>query len=196
MATSFYVDGQNLFYGCLRGTTYQWLDLAAFCGRSLPGRTIGRIHYFTARLSVPPTRQDIADAQNTWLEALEADARIDLHFGRYRPGQTQEKGSDVNLACQLLMDAYEKACDEFAVISNDEDLATPVRLVRDKFEMPITVLHPCLLQNRDGSRRRRCVVLREAASESRFVLEWCVVRSQLPAVITVRDRTITKPADW
>lgn len=31
-----YVDGFNLYYGALRGTSYRWLDLAALCRRLLP----------------------------------------------------------------------------------------------------------------------------------------------------------------
>jgi 6-hydroxy-3-succinoylpyridine 3-monooxygenase len=27
MATTVYVDAFNLYYGCLRGTPYRWLDL-------------------------------------------------------------------------------------------------------------------------------------------------------------------------
>lgn len=29
MATNVYVDAFNLYYGCLKGTPYRWLDLGA-----------------------------------------------------------------------------------------------------------------------------------------------------------------------
>jgi hypothetical protein len=36
MRTNVYVGGFNLYYGCLKGTPYQWLDVAALCARLLP----------------------------------------------------------------------------------------------------------------------------------------------------------------
>ncbi len=34
MLTNVYVDGFNLYYGCLKGTPYRWLDLGALCQAS------------------------------------------------------------------------------------------------------------------------------------------------------------------
>jgi hypothetical protein len=42
MRTNVYVDAFNLYYGCLRGTPYRWLDLAALCRRLLPNDEINR----------------------------------------------------------------------------------------------------------------------------------------------------------
>jgi hypothetical protein len=36
MATNVYVDAFNLYYGCLKGTPYRWLDLGTLCTRLLP----------------------------------------------------------------------------------------------------------------------------------------------------------------
>ena len=49
-----YVDGFNLYYGCLKGTEYRWLDLGAFCQKLIPSNPINRIRYFTARISARP----------------------------------------------------------------------------------------------------------------------------------------------
>lgn len=53
-----------------------------------------------------------------------------------RPGPTvvkvikvEEKGSDVNLASHLLLDAFQGNFDVAAVLSNDSDLVEPVRIV-------------------------------------------------------------------
>lgn len=47
----------------------------------------------------------------------------------------EEKGSDVNLASHLLIDALSGAMDAAVVISNDSDLALPVREVRQKMSV-------------------------------------------------------------
>lgn len=41
--TYIYIDGFNLYYGCLEHQPYRWLDLEAFCWRLLPKNDIQRI---------------------------------------------------------------------------------------------------------------------------------------------------------
>jgi hypothetical protein len=52
--TNVYVDGFNLYYGCLKGSPYRWLDLEALCAHLLPKHTIHRVRYFTARVAARP----------------------------------------------------------------------------------------------------------------------------------------------
>ena len=46
--------------------------------------------------------------------------------------QTEEKGSDVNLASHLLLDAFKHASDTAVVISNDSDLRVPIRFAEQE----------------------------------------------------------------
>ena len=57
MKTNVYIDGFNLYYGCLKGTPHKWLDLASFCQASFPPprNQINRIRYFTAHVNARPT---------------------------------------------------------------------------------------------------------------------------------------------
>ena len=49
--TNVYIDGVNLYYGCLRGTPFRWLDVARLSSLLLPrDHRIHRIRYFTARV--------------------------------------------------------------------------------------------------------------------------------------------------
>jgi len=43
MNTYVYVDGFNLYYGALRKTPYNWLDILALCKALLPTNNILRI---------------------------------------------------------------------------------------------------------------------------------------------------------
>jgi hypothetical protein len=56
--------------------------------------------------------------------------------------KTEEKGSDVNLATYLLADAYEDDGEASAVISNDADLAEPIRLVCHRLSRTVGVINP------------------------------------------------------
>lgn len=52
----------------------------------------------------------------------------------------EEKGSDVNVASHLLTDVLTRQVDAAIVISNDSDLALPIRVARD--HVPIGLLNP------------------------------------------------------
>lgn len=52
----------------------------------------------------------------------------------------EEKGSDVNVATHLLIDVMSNAVDAAIVISNDSDLALPLREMRKR--VPVGVVNP------------------------------------------------------
>lgn len=132
MRTRVYVDGYNLYYACLKGTPYKWLDLLALARQQLPRNTIDKLRYFTAQVSARPHDPDQPVRQRVYFRALQTAPEIEIHLGhfltheitmpdaaawqagRYRPVRvmkTEEKGSDVNLASHLLMDAFEDTFD-------------------------------------------------------------------------------------
>jgi hypothetical protein len=52
----------------------------------------------------------------------------------------EEKGSDVNVASLLLLDVLGGEVDAMVVVSNDSDLALPVRAVRER--VPVGLVNP------------------------------------------------------
>src|SRR5699024_5244851 len=52
----------------------------------------------------------------------------------------EEKGSDVNVATHLLVDVLTRAVDAAIVISNDSDLALPIRVARG--HVPLGLINP------------------------------------------------------
>lgn len=141
VATTIYIDGFNLYYGALRNTPHKWLDVEALCRRLLPKDDINRIRYFTARITARPDDPQQAQRQETYLRALRTLPLVSIHYGHFlthpvrlplanpRPSgprtaevfRTEEKGSDVNLASHLLLDAFQKNCETAVVVSNDSD---------------------------------------------------------------------------
>ena len=163
MRTRVYVDGFNLYYGSLKGTAYKWLDVASMCDALLPRNRIDKVRYFTARISARPRDPDQPNRQQTYLRALVTDPRVEVHLGHFlthevtmpdahawsqgmirpvRVIKTEEKGSDVNLATYLLLDALEDTFDVAVIISNDSDLKEPISLVRNRFGKGIGLLNP------------------------------------------------------
>lgn len=208
--TNVYVDAFNLYYGCLKDSPYKWLNLASFCQNALPHNEVNRIRYFTARVQHRPNDLQKPERQNAYLRALQTLPGLSVHFGHYlenvvrarlanpSPGQpltvkilkTEEKGSDVNLATFLLTDAFDRGFEAAVIISNDSDLRQPIRVVRQKFRLPVVILHPC------RPPRTPSIALRRVASKSLTISEPSLAASQFPATINDPRGTIHKPSVW
>jgi hypothetical protein len=206
--TNVYVDGFNLYYGCLKGTSHKWLDLDALCRTLLPNNQLHRIRYFTARVKVrddplAPVRQDL------YLQALSTLPHVSIHLGHFLVTKarmalatpppagprtvevlkTEEKGSDVNLATYLLTDAFRGDCQTAVVITNDSDLAEPIRVISQELSIPVGLINP---HPRQASR----ALLRQGPAFVKSIRPSVLAKSQFPAEIVVRGRTIHRPQGW
>ena len=56
--------------------------------------------------------------------------------------KVEEKGSDVNLASHLLMDAFKDKYDCAVILSNDSDLFAPMEMVKKEFKKKIGLITP------------------------------------------------------
>lgn len=208
---NFYIDGFNLYYRAVKGTAYKWLDLSKVCQSFAPSLRVNRIRYFTARIQ--PRTGDLQgpQRQQAYIRALRTIPNLTVHYGlfrkrnKYRPllnpiqglppyvwiSDTEEKGTDVNLAAYLLSDGYKKDYDHAFVISNDSDLALPIEMVRDDLGRAITVVNP----NLDPSMRVPRV-LANAATSTRPLRENTLRNSQFPPTLADPQGTITKPSVW
>jgi len=207
MATTVYIDGFNLYYGALRGSTYKWLDLEALCRRLLPRDDINQIRYFTARITARPDDPQQAQRQETYLRALRTLPLVSVHYGHFlthtvrmplanpgHPGprtaevlKTEEKGSDVNLASHLLLDAFKQTCDTAVVISNDSDLRVPIRIAEQELGVRVGVINPHPPEYR--SRVLKGTFFKQLRPS---VLADC----QLPEALTDARGKIRKPGVW
>ncbi len=207
MRTIVYVDGFNLYYGALRGTPFKWLDIAAMCRKLLPRHEITGLKYFTAQVSARQGNPDQATRQRIYLRALQACSPVEIIYGHFLtsrvrmpvagcpPGETrfewviktEEKGSDVNLATHLLVDAFRRRYQAAVVVSNDSDLVAPVRVVKQELGLVVGVLNP----HRSPSRE-----LLRYASFLKPIRQGAVASSQLPERLADQAGLIHKPRGW
>lgn len=214
MITNVYIDGFNLYYRALRRfPQYKWLDLAKLCQTLLPNHEIRRIRYFTAIVDQRPDDPQQQYRQVVYLRALQTIPNLRIHFGRFKTHNvwrrrahaaadldnpvlvtnTEEKGTDVNLATYLLTDGYEGEYEQAVVISNDSDLALPIKVVRDRLNLPIGVVNP----NTSGRRAGLATVeLKETATFIRQIRHSALRNSQFADTLTDDTGTFTKPSLW
>jgi len=101
--------------------------------------------------------------------------------------KTEEKGSDVNLASHLLRDAYTGKFEIAVLITNDSDLAEPVRIVAQELGLPVGILNPHQFHSRE---------LRQYATFLKRIRQGDLAASQFPRTVTDRKGTFAKPAGW
>ncbi len=205
--TIVYIDGFNFYYGQLKGTHGKWLDVEALFRRSLgPQNLLVRIKYFTARVQPTPSNPQVNIRQDTYLRALQAHCpTVEVYFGhflRHRVSmenanpppsrvsvwKNEEKGSDVNLALQLLNDAWLDRFDCAVVVSNDSDLAEALRLVKQQHKKLIGLVTP------GAPRRKTSQQLKRFADFVKPVRRWALEESPLPNPIP--GTHLHKPSLW
>lgn len=206
-----YIDGFNLYYGCLQGTGHRWLDLGGLCARLLPNDQVVGVKYFTARVGPRPWNPKKSQAQEVYLRALRTVPHLSIHFGhflthpisarlvtRQRGGppfvqvwKTEEKGSDVNLASHLLIDGFRGRYDLAVVVSNDGDLKEPIHFVRNELQVPVGVLNPHPTRSWALSPRKL-----PPGSFYKPIRQGALAASQFPATVKDQTGTFSKPPGW
>lgn len=89
MRTACFVDGYNLFYGLLAGTSYKWLDLPALLRHIIhvehPGSTLEAVSFFTSPVipALATRGRDSKEAQDTYIRALKAKG-VEVFVGRHQ----------------------------------------------------------------------------------------------------------------
>lgn len=208
MKTIVYVDGFNLYYGCLKGTPHKWLDLFSLFKNTLPAEMeLIQVKYFTARVSALPADPDAPKRQDVYMRALRAHLKgaIEIVEGNFtvkdvwmprtdNPAKfvqvirTDEKGSDVNLAVSLVHDACEDKFGCAAVVSNDADLQRALKIVKQFKKKKVMLYTP------GAPARRTLKTLRQWSHRVLEITPAALAAAQLPNPIS--GTTLVKPANW
>ena len=170
-----------------------------------PKNQIIGLKYFTARVLPRPDNPGQPLRQDIYIRALKS-LGAKCVFGRYlshavtmrvadpkakkpfvRVIKTEEKGSDVNIAAHMLLDAFKNEYDCAVLVSGDSDLKAPVDMIRNDFSKTVGVINPQKIDSK---------VLRSAASFYKRIRPSDLAASQFPVVITDEIGTFRKPLSW
>jgi hypothetical protein len=204
MKANVYIDGFNLYYGAVKGTAYRWLNIATMCRLLLPRDIVHQIKYFTALVEPRPKDPDQPIRQQTYLRALRTIPNLSIILGTFMQHEvrmplappaagyakvikTEEKGSDVNLAAHLLMDAFKDKFELAVIVSNDSDLLLPIRLVTEEFGKPVGLLNP---------QRHASATLSPYVIFIKHIRAGVLAKSQFRAVLTDGNGSFSKPSSW
>jgi uncharacterized LabA/DUF88 family protein len=209
-----YVDGFNLYYGALKDAPLRWLNPLALASQVFPAFECVRCKYFSAQVSAKAGGADQASRQALYWRALRTLPSLEIIEGHFKVRRTwarsahpppdmveiiraEEKGSDVNLASHLLVDAMLGSFDVALVISGDSDLVTPIEMLTRKFVRPVGVINPQRLSGPDRRRLRGSSQLKNVAGYYRGGLTWAQLeRAQLATSLTDADGDFSAPEGW
>jgi uncharacterized LabA/DUF88 family protein len=211
-----YVDGFNLYRRCLESRPHlKWLDLFALGTLLLPQYRVIHVDYFTAHLRPgmlvdpqSPVRQQM------YLRALRSHPNIEVHLGTFRNDRRnmplhplsidpetrkwrtvavrklEEKGSDVNLGTRMTADAFTAQASTFVILSNDSDLAGPLRMLKHEFGFSTGIIFPM------PSSRSSKELVKTLPDVIAHVTEEDLAASQFSRVRTDEVGTFSCPAKW
>ena len=209
MLTNLYVDGFNLYNRAVKHTPFKWLNLRGLAETLFPDDEIQRICFFTALVRSRSNDPTQTERQASYLRALATLPGLEIHFGEFRERiksrplarprpdfpryvrirDTEEKGSDVNLATRLLVGGFTGDYQQAVVVSNDSDLAAPIRYVNHDLGLRVVVVNP-------DARASTHNDLVRSATYVRRLWKSHLRKSQLPPTIADAHGLITKPAAW
>lgn len=207
--TNICVDGFNLYYRALKDSPFRWLDLRKLTETLFPQDEINQIFYFTANLIPRPANPGQTRRQQLYLRALGTLPGVEIHYGTFRSGtkrrplaqpipglpayveilDSEEKGSDVNLATRLLVDGFKGEYEQAAIISNDADFAAAMRYVKDDLGLRVVLVNP-------DRRRHSPNQLASAATYVKRLWKSHLRQSQFPPTLHDQRGIITKPQSW
>lgn len=190
---------------CLKGTAYRWLNIVELSKKLIKDK-IEKVHYFTARVSARTGDEEAPQRQKIYLRALGTLSEVQIQYGHFlthiksmakadnpkefvKVIKTEEKGSDVNLASQLLADAFRDKFDTALIISNDSDLVKPILIVKEELKKVVGIVNP-------QAEFRFAAELLKIASFKRVIRESVLQICQFPPTLTDSKGTFHKPESW
>lgn len=218
MRTIIYIDGFNLYFRLLKSRpSLKWLNPKLLAENLLSkNNNIVHINYYTANVSGrldphAPRRQQI------YFDALVTLPELTIHKGMFLTSEKwaglvlppeflpetqlpqpwpdvvrvlniEEKGSDVNLASHLLLDAFQDKYDVAVVLSNDSDLVEPIRLVSQELGITVGLLSPVRSPNPE--------LERVSAFVKRIRAKHLKLSQFDDHLVMPNGKKISKPASW
>ena len=196
-----YIDGFNLYFGLREKgwKRFYWLNLRQVALNLLkPYQTLVAVKYFTSVVTAP---LDKNRRQATFLEALGTLPDFRIYYGHFladkvtcwQCGHTytthREKMTDVNIATDLLSDAFTDRFDAALLISADSDLVGPIQKVRHLFpeKRMIVVFPPARHSNALKNVAHACLHLDRAT----------LIKSVFPDQVAKPDGFVLhRPSKW
>ncbi len=130
-----FVDGSNLYHSLKAHFSRIDLDLRRFCNKLLRRRQLIRIYYYNAKVG-QKQEPELYKQQQAFFNSIKAIPYTELRLGRlvytnWPSVPPYEKGTDVQLATDMITHSYKGNYDVAILVAGDNDFAGAVQAVKD-----------------------------------------------------------------
>ena len=224
MKTIAYIDGYNLYYGCLRHGPYKWLDLYKLLAEHIiraqnPLSKVTSLNFYTAdiKAKIASKGQQAMSSQLSYHRALTQlyDEQIQIKKGYYSLERAklpiyqtppdkkhridvwklEEKQTDVNLALDAYRDVSKGCVEQIVFVTNDTDIEPALAAIREDFKDNIQI-GVIIPVRKDSGRPANRRLSNYANWTRKYITDDELASSQLPERIATRKKPITKPEYW
>jgi uncharacterized LabA/DUF88 family protein len=225
LKTIIYVDGYNLYYGCLKHSHDKWLDLySLFFERILRTQTPHLepvcLKFFTAdiKAKVASNGASAQLAQQAYHRALERTypEKVEIIKGYYSlerarllayqkpPDKSErvdvwkleEKQTDVNIALTAYRDALHGKAEQLVFVSNDTDLAPALTAIREDFGSSVSIGVIIPVRKNTSGRPGNQQLSSSANWTRKYITNEELASCHLPTIIPTKRKPILKPGYW
>jgi len=130
-----FIDGSNLYHSLKNYFNRTDLNLEKFCHHLLQRRQLIRIYYYNAKVG-QKQEPELYKQQQAFFDSVNAIPYTELRLGRlvytnWPSVPPYEKGTDVQLATDMITHAYKGNYDVGILVAGDNDYAGAVQAIKD-----------------------------------------------------------------
>ena len=130
-----FIDGSNLYHSLKHHFSRTDLDIGKFCRKLLGRRQLVRIYYYNAKVGIKEEPERYRQ-QQTFFASVNAIPYSELRLGRlvynnWPNTPPYEKGTDVQLATDMITHSYKNNYDVAVLVAGDNDFVSAVQAVKD-----------------------------------------------------------------
>ena len=139
-----FIDGSNFYYSLRCSFSNTKIDFEKFCNFLSENDDLIKIKYYNSPLNMDDD-EEAYKKQQKFFDYLFEVPLIDVYFGRLEKrsnGKKAEKGVDVKLAVDLVVNAYKDNYDIAILVSNDPDFIPAIQEAKELGKQVINVSFP------------------------------------------------------
>ena len=131
-----FIDGSNLYHSLKNYFKRTDLNIGRFCQKILRKRQLIRIYYYNARVG-QKQEPELYKQQQNFFSGINSIPYTELRLGRlvytnqWPTVPPYEKGTDVQLATDMITHSYKNNYDVAVVVAGDNDYVGAIQAVKD-----------------------------------------------------------------
>jgi uncharacterized LabA/DUF88 family protein len=130
-----FIDGSNLYHSLKNHFRRTDLDIGKFCSKTLNKRQLIRIYYYNAKVGLKEEPERYKH-QQAFFAGVSAIPYCEMRLGRliynnWPNTPPYEKGTDVQLATDMITHNFKNNYDEAILVAGDSDYVGAVQAVKD-----------------------------------------------------------------